>query len=916
MSIKRCIQKDGKDVWIEVAGSSSVNTGEAINISVKDNDGLFDTANVEGALNELAYGIQNVKNDLTNHKNDMEMHGGGGGGGGGSMPTITSDFTINKSDGITPIEIPIFFKSPSLGDGVAYILISNVEVATQVVQQGNNTIKVPPLGAGKNIIVSIYVKDRAGLLSNQLNWTVTSGGISLTMLTDTEASYGVTSRIVLAYTITCMTGEDIFVYFNIDGTQYETKGTNGYNNYEITGLDVGVHRIEYWAVSAEYETKKAGFTLIVVSKDAIIISTDFDSEAEYESGIPISIPYRIGVDRDEDFTVNMYINGELNRTIVTRPMSLYWTISYLDVGTYTLKIEALNESLNMSNFIEFECKVVQGDYAKIQPVIDASLLCWFDATEKTNNDADRDIWTDKIRGNIGRLHNFNYGSNGWLKQTGKDISELVMNGTCYVEIDMTPFANNFKNGGTIELVFKTRDVGNSSARVLDITDDRSPYKGVYIDTREAYLSTANQSINASVGEDEYIQVMYNIDRINKYCHVIVNGVITKSCKLSDTGSGTSAILESIEHSKKIYLNSQKGVNNFGSCEVVHFRVYDRNLTLDEILQNFLSNYDDLKIQKEKSDFNNPAKNIMPIMNITCDQDAFDTMTDVNKVEVSMTYTSPNADLYGETLVDATNCLMYWQGTSSVGYNIHNFNLLLRDSNRQEIMYSPYKNVMPQSLFCLKANLMESTNAHNVGLASYVHNYLYSKPNPAQKIDPRATRSIHGFPILLYINGVLQGVYDFNLDRYSTKAFGYELEKFKNTCRVYEVSANTNRTAGAFIPWSADTGVDEWTWYKNDFVGIYPVSIQNAINDDFSALKNLITFVHDSTDEVFTTEFATYFDKESVIRYYIFVMTLGLVDSLGKNMKLCTYDGVKWEIQVYDADTAFGLRYSPSKICSD
>ena len=880
MSIKRCIQKDGKDVWIEVAGSSSVNTGEAINISVKDNDDLFDTTNVEGALNELAYGIQNVKNDLTNHKNDMEMHGGGG-GGGGSMPTITSDFTINKSDGITPIEIPIFFKSPSLGDGVAYILISNVEVATQVVQQGNNTIKVPPLGAGKNIIVSIYVKDRAGLLSNQLNWTITSGGISLTMLTDTEASYGVTSRIVLAYTITCMTGEDIFVYFNIDGTQYETKGTNGYNNYEITGLDVGVHRIEYWAVSAEYETKKAGFTLIVVSKDAIIISTDFDSEAEYESGIPISIPYRIGIDRDEDFTVNMYINGELNRTIATRPMSLYWTISYLDVGTYTLKIEVLNESLNMSNFIEFECKVVQGDYTKIQPVIDASLLCWFDATEKTNNDADREIWIDKIRGNIGKLYNFNYGSNGWLKQTGKDISELVMNGTCYVEIDMTPFTNNFKNGGTIELVFKTRDVGNSSARVLDITDDRSPYKGVYIDTREAYLSTANQSINASVGEDEYIQVMYNIDRINKYCHVIVNGVITKSCKLSDTGSGTSAILESIEHSKKIYLNSQKGINNFGSCEVVHFRVYDRNLTLDEILQNFLSNYDDLKVQKEKSDFNNPAKNIMPIMNITCDQDVFDTMTDMNKVEVSMTYTSPNADLYGETLVDATNCLMYWQGTSSVGYNIHNFNLLLRDSNRQEIMYSPYKDVIPQSLFCLKANLMESTNAHNVGLASYVHNYLYSNLNPAQKVDPRATRSIHGFPFLLYINGVLQGVYDFNLDRFSTKAFGYELDEFKNTCRVYEVSANTNRTAGAFIPWTADTGMDEWSWYKNDFTGIYPVSIQNPINDDFSALKNLISFVHDSTDEVFTTNFATYFNKESVIRYYIFVMTLGLVDSLGR-----------------------------------
>ena len=154
MSIKRCIQKDGKDVWIEVAGGgSSMNSGEAINVSIKDSDDLYETTNVEGALNEIGYELQNLSNDLTNHKNDMNIHGGGG--GGGSMPTITSDFTINKSDGVSEINIPIFFNSPNLGQGLAYVLVSNVEVATQTVQQGNNTIVVPPLGAGKNIVISI-----------------------------------------------------------------------------------------------------------------------------------------------------------------------------------------------------------------------------------------------------------------------------------------------------------------------------------------------------------------------------------------------------------------------------------------------------------------------------------------------------------------------------------------------------------------------------------------------------------------------------------------------------------------------------------------------------------------------------------------------------------------------------------------
>ena len=900
MSIKRYV--DGK--WVEVAGSSSMSTGQAINVSIIDNDDLFESSNVEGALNELAYELQNISNDFTNHKNNSSIHGGGG--GGGSMPTITSDFEINKSDGISYIDIPIYYTSPNLGEGIAYILINNVEVGTQTVQQGNNTIIVPPLGAGRNIIVSIYVKDRAGLLSNQLNWTVTSGGISLTMLTDTSADYNESSRVVLRYSITCMTGEAIQVYFTIDGEEFIAEAINGYNTYEITGLKVGVHKIEYYAISGEYSTNKEIFTLIIVNSNELIIHTDFDAEKEYESGIPISIPYKISIDKDEDFVVKLYINGTLIKQITTRPTSLYWTISSLNVGTHILRIQASNDTLGISNYIEFQCRVIQGEYSRILPVQDASLLAWFDATERTNNDSDRDIWTDKICGNIGKLYNFNYGSNGWLKQEGKEISELVMDGTCYVEIDMTPFKDNFKNGGVIELVFKTRDVGNSNARVLDITDVLSPYKGVYIDTKEAYISSSAQKINAAIGEDEYIHILYDIDRINKYIHVVVNGVITKSCKLSDSGSGTSAILESIAHSQKIYLNCQKGADNFGSCEITHLRIYDRNLTFDEILQNYLSTFDDITIQKAKADFNDPIKNIMPVMNITCDADRFETMTDTNKIEVSMTYTSPNAELYGTTLTTATNCLMYWQGTSSVGYNVHNYNILLRDNNREEIMYSPFQDCIPQSLFCLKANLMESTNAHNVGLADYVRRYLYTTQTPAQKIDSKASRTIQGFPILLYINGEAMGVYDFNLDRYSTKAFGYELEQHKNTCRVYEISANTNTTAGAFVPWDTTKNVDEWTWYKNDFTGIYPTSIQNSINDDFKELKTLISFVYNSTDEEFTTNFATYFDKESVIRYYIIVMCLGLVDSLGKNAKLVTYDGIKWYFDFYDMDTAIGL----------
>ena len=901
MGIKRYVEGQG---WVEVASAGS-SSGKAVNVSVTDSDELFESENVEGALNELAYDLKDIVDEFTHH---IENHpsGGGGGGGGGSLPTITSDFEISTSDGKTDIVIPIFFTSPALGEGTCYILVNNIERKTQVIKQGNNDIVVPAIGAGKNIPITIYVKDRAGMMSNQLKWVVTAGGIEITMLTDTKADYGVSDRIVLSYTISCISKEDIYTHFIIDGEDRAVKSIAGYNTTDLTGLGVGIHHIEYYAESGDFITNRYKFNLIVVDSTTVIISTEFDSTLEYESGIPISIPYRISIGIDEDFTVNLSVNGTVQKSLVTRPTSLYWSISSLDPGTHSMKIEAVNEKLGLRGELEFECIVVEGEYTRIQPVVDASLLCWFDATEKTNNDADKEVWIDKIRGNKGSLYNFNYGSNGWVSNEQTNTSELVMDGTCYVEFDMKPFENNFRNGATIELVFKMRDAGNAYARILDITDTLAPFKGVYIDTKEAYLSTEAKTIYASIGEDEWIHVMYEIDRMNKYAHVIVNGVITKSCALTDSGTGTSALLESVQHAEKMYLNSKKGVEAYGSCEVKHLRIYDRALSFDEILQNYLSTIEDLNLQKAKSDFNDPLKNIMPIMNVTVDPEKLAQMTQTNKVEVAISYTSPNADLYGETLTTATKSLMYWQGSSSIAYNVKNYTIELRDDNREPIKYSPYPNCIPQDIFCLKANLMESTNAHNVGIAGFVRKYLYSKNNPAMDADPRASRTMQGFPFILYINGELKGVYDFNLDRYSYSAYGYDLPAHKDTCRVYEISANTNTTAGAFVPWDSTKDIDEWSWYTKDFNGLYPPEIQNAINDDFEALKTLVKFVSDSTDEVFMTEFNTHFDKESVIRYYIFVMLMGLVDSLGKNAKLVTYDGIKWYFEFYDMDTALGL----------
>lgn len=147
------------------------------------------------------------------------------------------------------------------------------------------------------------------------------------------------------------------------------------------------------------------------------------------------------------------------------------------------------------------------------------------------------------------------------------------------------------------------------------------------------------------------------------------------------------------------------------------------------------------------------------------------------------------------------------------------------------------------------------------------------------------------------------VYNFNLDRYSTKSFGYTDE---NNVLVYEVSANSDTTAGAFYPWVESSGKSKLDYYKSDFECLYPPT-RAAGNDDMSELIRLIEWVNSSSDEDFKDNIGNYFNLEYLLRYFLFVYVFGAVDSLGKNMKLASFDkGLTWFPQVYDADTTIGL----------
>ena len=887
----------------EVFGST-----EAIDINLMDIGDNFSDKNVEGALREISAklakadaDIKAQKGAIIKHSSDIEWlkeHGGGGtgggGGGGAAAPTITSTFESCSIDKETELEIPIFFASPNLGEGTAYVIINNVEVASiPGLKQGNNIIEIGKLTEQVNEI-SIYVKDRVNMLSNQLSWTVKIGGIDLNIDFDDTADYYIGEMISMQYQLSSTTTDPLKMYMTIDYDEYEIDCKIGYNEYEFPQLGVGIHSVSLYVTDGTYTTPVRKFNIVIVNSVSLYISSTFKDGEEFPVGTPVQVQYRISKASNEYFDVKLYLNNRESKSLSCTPGTYYWTLNDLDVDDYNIRIEVSGAYDEMQT-LEFSFKVIASGFEPIR-ISQDGLIYRLNAKSRTNQDTDRQFPIDDSgKGVVTQLHNFNWFSNGWID------GELVCDGEAYVEIDLYPYKDNALYGSTIEIDFTALDIGKSDARIFDYTDIEAPFKGIYVDIEDAAVKSLANEGKVYTDKDEDITLSFVIDRKNKFAKIYIDGICSRAFSLSDSGSGVNATREDFTHEQKIYLNTKKGLSNFGACKIRDVRVYNRVLSDDEIVLNSIAQIRDLKEQEKMYNFNF-NNTTLPVIRMYGDTSK---MTLETPVPMRIKYTSPNEDKYGQSF-DLPYCQVNWQGTSSLQYVLKNFTARLKDENMAVFEYTPYPNGVLEDTYCFKADYMESTHSRNVGIAKFVNDCLYDAKNPAQLQNKDIRNSINGFPCLMYINDELQGVYNFNLDRYSTKSFGYT---DPDQVLVYEISANSDTTAGAFYSWTEASGKDEAAYYQSDFECLYPPT-RAAGNDSLAELKRLIEWVDKSSDEDFKDNIGRYFNLEYLLRYYLFVLVFGAVDSLGKNAKIASFDGgLTWHFQVYDADTTCGLNNS-------
>ena len=870
-----------------------------------------------------------------------------GTGGGGTTGSITSemaeDLTLSVNN---DLHISYFFSSPNAGKGNLKVFINGVEVVSQSVSQGAGVVTVPESAftKGATHTLVMYVIDRAEVFTNSLTFYVTYGGLEISTTFDSASSYDVGSTIRCYYTPTSVKTLPIKLYVKIDGELQEPLSctANTRNTYTFPRtLDAGSHNIQMWVADADGQSNVLMFPLVLLSSDSLVITSTVQ-EVTSEEGDQVSLDYKVSMKNQTKFNTKYYIDEVLAQTGTCGVVKTAWNTSTLTKGSHKLRLYVETQAkgddgttpLATASYT-WDVVIVESSYQIVRPVT-AGCIGMFTSQDRTNTASDKEIWVgvdEDSREVVADLYNYGYtNTNGWVDNS------LISNGSSYVKIPLKPLANDGgKQGVTIDIEFSTRDVGIEDAVILDCYDDVNDC-GIKITKDKAIMkSVSGNSINLDYSQDENTHITLVLNRLDRMAMGYINGILCEAFYLSDTGEGDATQQESFLVDDYIYLNCShkvvEGVETFdhiGWSKIKNIRIYNIALTNEEVLQNFIANITDKDTQRAKSQFQKGAT--LPTMTFTGSTKG---MGKGKPKTMKITYNSTDELKYGKSF-ELKNCSVEWQGTSSLQYVIKNYKIKLKDDSGNKYKYNPYgeTEALPESTFCLKADYMESSHANNTGLAKFITKYLYQgdtiELSPPRQVYTGVRDTITGFPIRLVINDVQDtgeiitkdmGIFNFNLDKGCTNSFGLDTEKYPE-CVSYEVAANSDTSAGAFFSYGYQ--IDENTiagsefgteleYLQNSFELRYPDDkVVGADYGYMTKLKRVIDWVcsmpveTEEQKKAFRDQFPNYFDKGYTLRYLLCVLVFGMVDNLGKNMMLDTWDGQIWYPRFYDLDTSFGL----------
>lgn len=239
-----------------------------------------------------------------------------------------------------------------------------------------------------------------------------------------------------------------------------------------------------------------------------------------------------------------------------------------------------------------------------------------------------------------------------------------------------------------------------------------------------------------------------------------------------------------------------------------------------------------------------------------------------------------------------------QGDSSAKYPKKNFNLkMFNDADRTEKQKVTFRDWLTTHKYCLKANWIDHTHARNVVNGRLWNQVVRSRADyesyPVGYKESPHSGVVDGFPVKVYLNGVYQGIYTWNI-RKDDSMFNMDDSTGTHAALISDAASNVTL-------WRGTPNIDgtDWTDELNDVV-------PDAVKTGFQAAAS---FIQTATDDEFKANIEQYFYLSSLIDFRIFIDCILMFGGTAKSQRMDTFDAVKYLANIYDMDTTWALKWN-------
>lgn len=907
--------------------------------------------------------------------------GGGGSGGGGSTTnaemkaTNTTGWISNSVSKGAPVSVRVTWYSVEndlpTGNGVVSITVNGLIKATYEVPQGEIVFDLTNyLSSGSNNV-------KIGFTDVYDQRRVVGFNISvLDLRIESSFNTAVPFDGVISFPFTPYGDIEKAISIEVDNIVIHTQNTSSSGrqmNYTIPAQSHGAHTLRaYFDCEVNNQTVRSNvlyyeFISLETMNDTPIIISNFTSTTakQYEN---IIIPYRVYTPTSETTAVEISVNNSVVATPVVDRAEQTFTYRANTAGTNTIVIRAgavtKTFTLNVS-----ESSVI------IQPETE-NLALYLSAEGRNNNEVGRDVWAYN---NISSTFtNFNWRRDGW-QQDSEGATVLRLSDDARLTIPYNIFGTDFKNTGkTIEIEFGTSNVSNYNSVIISCMSDNI---GLQLTSQEVIFRGAQTSTNQLYKDNEHIRVSFVVQKqttISRLILIYINGIMSRAIQYA-SGERFSQLnpvgitIGSNDCDVDIY-NIRVYDNDLSRKQVLNNWIADAQIGSTMIDR---YNHNNVYDASDNITVNTLPKDVPYFILEAAELPQFKG----DKKTITGRYVDP---VYSSRSFTFTGCQINVQGTSSAPYFRKNYDMQFKQgfvtpSGTLET-YELRPGSIPFNRFVLKADVASSESANNTKLTMFYNDTCPYK-TPEMRANSKVRWGIEGIPIVVFWYDTenqttnFLGKYNFNLPKRAPTPLGYsgnmeswewqrnnsDNVKFKDDDFTSTYFDNDQQT---YLPsWYQDfeARMPEDTWrdyaqlkemiswvkstYREQATGnalaepvVYTMNTNTTVipystDDSFTVVKEtsggaetgnfIITFTKDTAAyrlTKFRAEFDNYFQRESVLFYYLFTELFLMIDSRAKNM----FIGFRGEpltdtenramtrravCEPYDMDTAIGTNNS-------